>query len=89
MGYPWEDLDDAQFERVVVEIARELFGIGVQSFAAGRDGGATLVSKAKPRLSLVKKSLGLVSPLFRQSTPMGSMLTFLTLALAGRKMVPS
>lgn len=39
MGYPWEDLDDAQFERVVVEIARELFGIGVQSFAAGRDGG--------------------------------------------------
>lgn len=39
MGYPWEDLDDTQFERVVVEIARELFGMGVQSFSTGRDGG--------------------------------------------------
>ena len=39
MSYAWEDLDDAQFERVVVEIARQLFGIGVQSFSTGRDGG--------------------------------------------------
>lgn len=39
MGYEWEDLDDAQFERVVVELARELFGLGVQSFATGKDGG--------------------------------------------------
>ncbi|MGI5499374.1 ABC-three component system protein [Lentzea sp. CA-135723] len=39
MGYAYEDLDDSQFERLVVECARKLFGIGVQSFAAGVDGG--------------------------------------------------
>ncbi|MFG1660985.1 ABC-three component system protein [Micromonospora chersina] len=39
MGYPYEDLDDSQFERLVVECMRELFGDGVQSFAAGPDGG--------------------------------------------------
>lgn len=39
MSYSWEDLDDAQFERVVVEISKELFGIGVQSFSTGKDGG--------------------------------------------------
>lgn len=39
MAYPWEDLDDAQFERVVVEMARDLFGAGVQSFTTGKDGG--------------------------------------------------
>ncbi|MGL5829700.1 MAG: ABC-three component system protein [Angustibacter sp.] len=30
---------DAQFERVVVELARILFGAGVQAFATGKDGG--------------------------------------------------
>ncbi|MEU1747099.1 ABC-three component system protein [Micromonospora arida] len=39
MGYPYEDLDDSQFERLVVQCMRVLFGDGVQSFAAGRDGG--------------------------------------------------
>jgi hypothetical protein len=39
VGYDFEDLDDAQFERLVVACARKLFGIGVQSFAAGVDGG--------------------------------------------------
>lgn len=39
MGYAYEDLDDAQFERLVVECARKMFGIGVQSFATGVDGG--------------------------------------------------
>lgn len=39
MGYPYEDLDDTQFERLIVECSRKLFGIGVQSFSAGPDGG--------------------------------------------------
>ncbi|EEP73098.1 hypothetical protein MCAG_03425 [Micromonospora sp. ATCC 39149] len=39
MGYPYEDLDDSQFERLVVQCMRMLFGEGVQSFAAGPDGG--------------------------------------------------
>jgi hypothetical protein len=39
MGYPYEDLDDSQFERLVVQSMRMLFGDGVQSFAAGPDGG--------------------------------------------------
>ncbi|PSK66929.1 hypothetical protein B0E53_01091 [Micromonospora sp. MH33] len=39
MGYPYEDLDDSQYERLVVQCMRVLFGDGVQSFAAGPDGG--------------------------------------------------
>lgn len=39
MGYCYEDLDDAQFERLVVQVMRKLFGPGVQSFATGPDGG--------------------------------------------------
>ena len=39
MSYAYEDLDDAQFERLVVECARKLFGMAVQSFATGIDGG--------------------------------------------------
>jgi hypothetical protein len=39
VGYPYEDLDDSQFERLVVECMRKLFGAGVQSFAPGKDGG--------------------------------------------------
>ena len=39
MGYSFEDLDDSQFERLVVQCARKLFGAGVVSFCAGVDGG--------------------------------------------------
>lgn len=39
MRYPYEDLHDSAFERLVVQCMRELFGPGVQSFAAGADGG--------------------------------------------------
>jgi hypothetical protein len=39
VGYPYEDLDDTQFERLVVHCMRVLFGNGVQGFAAGPDGG--------------------------------------------------
>lgn len=39
MGYPFEDLEDGQFERLVVEFMRKLFGPGVQGFAPGKDGG--------------------------------------------------
>ncbi|MEU4387971.1 ABC-three component system protein [Promicromonospora sp. NPDC023805] len=39
MAYPYEDLDDSQFERLVVQVMRKLFGPGVESFAAGPDGG--------------------------------------------------
>lgn len=39
MGYAFEDLDDGQFERIVVQAMRKLFGAGVQGFATGPDGG--------------------------------------------------
>jgi hypothetical protein len=39
VGYPFEDLDDSAFERIVVQCMRKLFGAGVQGFAAGRDSG--------------------------------------------------
>lgn len=39
MGYEYEDLDDSQFERLVVQAMRKLFGAAVQDFAAGPDGG--------------------------------------------------
>jgi hypothetical protein len=39
MAYPFEDLDSSQFEQLVVQCMRKLFGPGVQAFAAGRDGG--------------------------------------------------
>lgn len=39
MKYAYEDLSEAQFEFLVVAICSELFGIGVQAFAAGPDGG--------------------------------------------------
>jgi DNA-binding Lrp family transcriptional regulator len=39
MPYPFEDLDDTQFERLVIQFARKLFGPGVQAFSPGRDGG--------------------------------------------------
>ncbi|MFE1595446.1 ABC-three component system protein [Nocardia sp. NPDC058705] len=39
MAYPYEDLDDSQFERLVVQCSRKLFGAGVQSFSTGPDGG--------------------------------------------------
>jgi hypothetical protein len=39
VAYPYEDLDDGQFERLVVQGSRPLFGPGLQSFAAGPDGG--------------------------------------------------
>lgn len=39
MGYFYEDLDDSQFERLVVQVMRKLFGLGVEPFAAGPDGG--------------------------------------------------
>ena len=37
--YPYEDLSDDQFERLVAQCMKKLFGAGVQSFAAGIDGG--------------------------------------------------
>jgi hypothetical protein len=37
--YPFEDLDDTQFERLVVQCARKLFGQGAQAFSSGKDGG--------------------------------------------------
>jgi hypothetical protein len=39
VGYEYEDLDDSQFERLVVQVMRKLCGSGVQSFATGPDGG--------------------------------------------------
>jgi hypothetical protein len=39
MAYPFEDLDDSDFERLVVQCMRKLFVAGVQGFALGRDGG--------------------------------------------------
>lgn len=39
MKYAYEDMNDDQFERLIVCICRYLFGIGVQGFAKGPDGG--------------------------------------------------
>lgn len=39
MGYPYEDLTEAQFEALVVQAAKLLLGKGVQAFATGVDGG--------------------------------------------------
>ena len=37
--FPIHDLDDAEFEKLVVLICREILGIGITSFALGPDGG--------------------------------------------------
>lgn len=37
--FPLNDLSDTEFEELVVLICRELMGIAITSFAAGRDGG--------------------------------------------------
>lgn len=37
--YAYEDLGDDQFERLVVILCQQLFGLGVQGFAKGPDGG--------------------------------------------------
>jgi hypothetical protein len=37
--FPIHDLSDTEFEQLVVLICRELMGIGITSFAPGRDGG--------------------------------------------------
>lgn len=39
VGYPYEDLGEAQFESLVVQAARLKLGKGVQGFATGVDGG--------------------------------------------------
>lgn len=39
MKYQYHDLSEIQFEDVVIAICGELLGIGVQGFAAGKDGG--------------------------------------------------
>lgn len=39
MKYPYEDLSDEQFERLIVCICQRLLGISVQGFAKGPDGG--------------------------------------------------
>ena len=39
MGYAYEDLGDGQFEDVVIQVMRKLFGAGVQGFATGPDRG--------------------------------------------------
>lgn len=39
MSFPYEDLDSTQFERLVVQCGKKLFGIGVQGFSPGKDGG--------------------------------------------------
>ncbi|MDN4472881.1 ABC-three component system protein [Demequina zhanjiangensis] len=39
MRYPFHDLDDSKFERLVVALMRELFGLAVEEFSPGPDGG--------------------------------------------------
>jgi len=39
MKYAYENLSDAQFERLLVFLCQELLGIGVQGFSDGADGG--------------------------------------------------
>ena len=49
MKYVYEDLESSQFETLVVEICKKLFGVSVQGFAPGRDQGrdAKFVGVAK------------------------------------------
>lgn len=39
MKYQYHDLSDLQFEELVIAIGSELFGIGIQGFSEGADGG--------------------------------------------------
>lgn len=39
MPYPYEDLDSTQFERLIVQCGKKLFGAGMQGFSPGKDGG--------------------------------------------------
>jgi len=39
MKYAYEDLNEGQFEQLVVLLCRHLLGMGVQGFAKGVDGG--------------------------------------------------
>lgn len=39
LNYRYEEIGDDNFEKLVVQICKKLFGIGVQGFAAGKDGG--------------------------------------------------
>ena len=39
MKYQYHDLSSLQFEELVIAICEELFGIGVQGFTTGTDGG--------------------------------------------------
>ena len=39
MKFAYEDLSDGQFEKLVVLLCLRLFGISVQGFAKGPDGG--------------------------------------------------
>jgi hypothetical protein len=49
MTNSFENLSFQQFEELVIDLCRHLFGIGVQSFSEGRDGGrdATFEGKAE------------------------------------------
>lgn len=39
LNYRYEEIGDDNFEKLVVQICKKIFGIGVQGFAAGKDGG--------------------------------------------------
>ncbi len=39
MKYSYEDLSDGQFEDLIIHIGQRIFGIGVQGFSEGPDGG--------------------------------------------------
>ncbi|WP_168408023.1 ABC-three component system protein [Acinetobacter indicus] len=39
LNYRYEEIGDDNFEKLVVQICKKLFGIGVQGFAPGKDGG--------------------------------------------------
>ena len=60
MKYDYEDLSDAQFERLVVALCQELLGISVQGFCDGPDGGrdAKFVGTAEKHPSTAKPWTG-------------------------------
>src|ERR1051325_11374929 len=39
MEYAYEDLNEDQFERLIVLLCQQLFGMATQGFTKGRDGG--------------------------------------------------
>lgn len=67
MNYRLEELDNNVFERLINSICQELLGIGIISFAEGKDGGRDGKFTGRRLNIQIKKTAGVASLLFRLS----------------------